>query len=66
LYNGKLGIFGLYDIGRVWLKGETSDKWHSGYGGGIIISPFNRISFIASYAFSPEDNNLNLGIIRPL
>ncbi|MEO5984502.1 MAG: BamA/TamA family outer membrane protein [Ferruginibacter sp.] len=64
LYNGKLGVFGLYDIGRVWLKGETFNKWHSGYGGGIIISPFNRISVSASYGISSEDNNVYLAIIK--
>ena len=28
-------LIGYYDVGRVWLKGETSDQWHWGYGGGL-------------------------------
>ncbi|HJS57348.1 MAG TPA: hypothetical protein VKA01_04525 [Vicinamibacteria bacterium] len=33
----RFGVFGLYDTGRVWLEGETSNKWHRGYGGGIFF-----------------------------
>jgi hypothetical protein len=51
LYNGKLGFFALYDIGRVWQPGEISGTWHTGYGGGIILVPFNKIAFKAAYAF---------------
>ncbi|MND09110.1 hypothetical protein D3C83_322010 [compost metagenome] len=28
-------MFGLADAGRVYLEGESSDKWHAGFGGGI-------------------------------
>jgi hypothetical protein len=41
------GIFGLADAGRVWLKGETSDRWHNGFGGGVwmaILKPENTVS----------------------
>ena len=34
----QLGIFGGYDIGRVWLDGEDSNTWHQSYGGGFWIS----------------------------
>jgi hypothetical protein len=33
----RFGVFGLYDTGRVYFEGETSDKWHRGYGGGIFF-----------------------------
>ncbi len=36
---GQLGMIGLYDIGRVWEKGEHSNKWHSGTGGGFYFAP---------------------------
>jgi hypothetical protein len=29
------GIFGGFDYGRVWLDGETSNKWHQSVGGGL-------------------------------
>jgi hypothetical protein len=35
---GEYGIFGLTDIGRVFLEGESSNKWHPAYGGGIFFS----------------------------
>ena len=28
------GVFGLFDVGRVWYQGEESDTWHTSYGGG--------------------------------
>lgn len=65
-YNGKLGLFGHYDIGRVWLDGEKSDNWHSGYGAGIIIAPFNRIAVSVSYSISREDNNVHLSMLKAL
>lgn len=65
-YNGKLGFFGLYDVGRVWLDAEKSNKWHSGYGAGILLSPFNKISVSASYAISAEDKNIHLRLVKVL
>lgn len=65
IYNGKIGIFGLADVGRVWIKGENSNKWHPSYGGGILVSPFNKITGTAAIAFSPEGYNVHLGIVSP-
>lgn len=36
---GQVGVIGFHDIGRVWRKGERSDVWHQGYGGGIYFAP---------------------------
>ncbi|WP_295718701.1 metallophosphoesterase [Mucilaginibacter sp.] len=36
---GQAGLLGFYDIGRVWEKGEHSDKWHNGTGAGLYIAP---------------------------
>jgi hemolysin activation/secretion protein len=33
----KFGLVGLADIGRVWVAGEGSDKWHPSAGGGIFV-----------------------------
>lgn len=60
LFNGTAGIMAFADQGRVWLKGETSNTWHYGYGGGIIISPFNKIYASLMYGVSPE----NAGVIH--
>lgn len=53
-YRGKLGVFGFYDDGRVWMPGEASTTWHTAYGGGVIIAPFDKISLKAGYGISPE------------
>jgi outer membrane protein assembly factor BamA len=39
---GQLGILGFYDVGRVWQKGESSDKWHTGTGAGLYYSPIQK------------------------
>ncbi|WP_316794326.1 BamA/TamA family outer membrane protein [Pedobacter frigoris] len=36
---GEFGLVGFHDIGRVWKKGERSDLWHNGYGGGVYFAP---------------------------
>jgi hypothetical protein len=39
---GDFGIFGLGDVGRVYLDGEESDVWHAAAGGGIWASLLDR------------------------
>jgi len=34
---GRWGVFGLADTGRVFVDGESSDTWHTAYGGGIFF-----------------------------
>ncbi|MFC4261977.1 hypothetical protein ACFOWM_03740 [Ferruginibacter yonginensis] len=60
LYNGPIGFFGLYDVGKVWLKGETNRIWHTGYGLGFTLAPFKKLIVSTSYAFSKEDSNLHI------
>jgi hypothetical protein len=36
-----IGVFGLADVGRVFLSGETSHTWHSAFGGGIWLAPLD-------------------------
>ena len=52
LVPSRFGIFGLADGGRVWLKGEDSNKIHTGLGGGIWV------------AFLKPDNTLSLAAAR--
>ena len=52
-----VGVFGLYDVGRVFLDGETSNTWHTSYGAGIWLSFFNYQTTFSGYvAHSPEGN----------
>jgi len=47
LLPSRLGVFGLADVGRVFLEGESSDTWHSAFGGGVSLSYLER-----AYTFS--------------
>src|SRR5688572_9670757 len=33
----RFGLVGFFDIGRVWLPGEDSRKWHPSGGGGVLL-----------------------------
>ena len=39
---GEWGVFGMGDIGRVYLEGESSSLWHKTWGGGLWVSFFER------------------------
>jgi hypothetical protein len=49
---GEFGILGFYDVGRVWMKGEKSIKWHQGKGGGVYFAPAKMavISVVAGHS----------------
>lgn len=52
----KFGVRGFYDIGRVFIDGEESNKLHSGYGAGIYFIPLeNNFSLSLNMAFSEEE-----------
>ena len=34
----RFGVFGLADVGRVFLEGESSDRWHTAFGGGLWVA----------------------------
>ena len=38
LLPGELGVFGLAETGRVWVRGERSKEWHPAFGGGVSIA----------------------------
>ncbi len=53
---GDVGILGLADAGRVWIPGESSDRWHAAAGGGLWLAWQHRRSNTLSIALarSPE------------
>lgn len=55
-FNGRAGLLAFFDNGRVWQPGESSTKWHSGYGGGFVLVPFNKLVISGVYACSRENN----------
>lgn len=64
LFNGKLGLVAFLDNGRVWNPGEDSDKWHVGYGGGVLIAPFNKVSVTVYYGVSEDDKLFHIRLGR--
>ncbi len=60
LFNGKMGLIGFFDEGRVWQPGEDSNKWHYGYGGGLLIAPFNKVSLTVYYGMSDEASRIHI------
>jgi Omp85 superfamily domain len=53
LFPTQLGVFGLGDAGRVYLSGQTSDRWHAAAGGGVwlsFLSPANTVSVAAAHS----------------
>ncbi len=56
VFNGQTGILIFNDIGRVWVKGEDSRRWHDGYGIGVWLSPFEYTAMTLTYNRSKEDS----------
>jgi hypothetical protein len=58
----RLGLYGLVDTGRVWLKGEDSDTWHTSYGGGLLLQPLaTPVTIHATVATSDEGPRFYFG-----
>ena len=51
---GSVGLLAFNDVGRVWYPGQSSDKWHYGYGGGLYVVPAELILIQAAVGFSKE------------
>jgi hypothetical protein len=59
------GVLGLADVGRVFLDGEDSDRWHAAGGGGVWASFLDRAYMVRlSLAASSERTAVYLGIGR--
>ena len=66
LMTGKIGLFAFFDQGRVWMPGEKSDKMHTSWGPGMIISPFNKASVSVTYGISEEIRLVQIRLNRIL
>jgi hypothetical protein len=50
----QFGLVGFGDVGRVWLDGESSDSWHTGYGGGPYFASPGRRNLFSFYLAQSE------------
>jgi len=60
VFRGLLGIYGFFDDGRVWVKNDQSNTFHTGYGGGIYFMPYNMLALNLGYGISNEANLLTV------
>ena len=56
------GFFGGFDYGRVWVKNDTSDKWHQSFGGGVWLNGVNLITTKLSYFHSTDGGRVSFGL----
>ncbi len=62
IFNGKAGLMAFIDNGRVWVPGEQSNTFHTSYGGGILLAPFNLIAVAVTYGVSKEIQMLQIRV----
>jgi hypothetical protein len=56
---GEYGIFGLADVGRVYFAGESSNRWHPAYGGGMFFSVMD-LSTVFTIAVASSDERVGV------
>ena len=55
LINGKIGLHGFAETGRVFIDSVDSKRWHPGFGGGFWLSYLDRaVNFVVTFAQSEE------------
>ena len=64
LMNGTIGLNVFYDQGRVWLPSENSDTWHTDYGAGLLLAPFNKVFANITYGISKEARVINVRVYK--
>ena len=64
LMNGKIGFSVFYDEGRIWQPLENSNTWHTDYGAGLLLSPFNGLLANIAYGISKEKKTIQLRLIK--
>lgn len=58
------GVVGIADAGRVWHRGETSGRWHTGVGGGLWMLLPDRSLALALTAVRSEGRLGLAGLLR--
>lgn len=58
----QFGIYTGFDLGRVWLKQDHSDKWHNDYGGGFWVTAAESLSANFNLFNSSEGSRFSFGL----
>ncbi|MGB3776388.1 MAG: phosphoesterase, partial [Leeuwenhoekiella sp.] len=61
LFPLQLGVFGGYDIGRVWVPDNTSRQWHNSYGLGFWVNSADALSGTVNFFSGDEGLRVSLG-----
>ena len=62
----RVGLLGIADVGRVWVEGEDSARWHPSIGGGLLLQPMGTsllLHLIAAHG--TEGTRLTMGFGYP-
>ncbi len=62
VFPGQVGLIVFNDVGRVWKRGESSNRWHYSYGGGLYFVPFNTAILSVAIGKSEDQNVFNISI----
>ena len=57
-----LGFYSGFDVGRVWMKNENSNKWHNSYGGGLWLKIAEIVTANVGVFNSTEDTRVSFGL----
>jgi len=57
-----LGFYSGFDLGRVWLQNEDSDKWHNSVGGGLWLKIAEMATAQLGVFNSTEDTRISFGL----
>jgi hypothetical protein len=63
---GAYGLFALADAGRVWVDGESSRRWHAGFGGGLwfaYLDPNNTVTITIARSDERTSYYLRMGFM---
>ncbi|MEO0525868.1 MAG: metallophosphoesterase [Bacteroidota bacterium] len=57
-----VGIYGGFDYGRVWFPGDSSNVWHTSYGGGFFFNAANFTSISLALFGSDDGARFTFGL----
>jgi Calcineurin-like phosphoesterase len=58
----KYGIFGGYDLGRIWVSNDTSEKWHQSVGGGAWLNGLDTVTARVFYFYGTDGGRVAFGL----
>jgi len=59
---GPFGLILFNEVGKVWVEGVKSKKWHDSYGAGLYFAPYNIAIISATIGISDEERLFNFSL----